>query len=165
MEPWRAVDAHNGGVEAQIQSNGGSVDPRLQICITMIRSRIRIRIRIILKSRIRIRINVKRRLRIHITGATDPQPCRDQPQRKAGVLSNQFYLTPHRILRWSKNLSQRNHHAMLYELIVTGTKKGVQHIKNNVQVPFRKQSYVKYNTEFLRKITTLVWRIPVLITP
>jgi hypothetical protein len=55
MEPCRAEDAHNGGVEAQ---NGGSVDPR----ITLMRSRIQIRIKV--KSWIRIRIKVKIRIRI-----------------------------------------------------------------------------------------------------
>jgi hypothetical protein len=51
MEPWRAVDAQNGGV-----------------CITFMRSRIQIRIRILIEvnSRIRIRIKVKRWIRIRI---------------------------------------------------------------------------------------------------
>jgi hypothetical protein len=51
MEPWRAVDAQNGGV-----------------CITFMRRRIQIRIRILIEvnSRIRIRIKVKRWIRIRI---------------------------------------------------------------------------------------------------
>jgi hypothetical protein len=47
MELWRAVDAHDGGVEAQNKNLGGFVDLWSQICINLMRRRIRIRIRII----------------------------------------------------------------------------------------------------------------------
>jgi hypothetical protein len=85
MEPWRAVGAHNRGVEAQNGamkgrgrsqqrcgvsklSRGRFVDQCPQIRITLMRGRVRIRIRMTLKSgiRIRIRLKVKRRVRIHI---------------------------------------------------------------------------------------------------
>jgi len=56
MEPWRHVDAHNGGVEAQNGSHEGSVDQWSKIS-TLVRSRIRIRISV--KSWICIRITMK----------------------------------------------------------------------------------------------------------
>jgi hypothetical protein len=46
MEPWRAVDAHSGGVEAQKWSPGGSVDQWSQIRIALMESRIRIRMKV-----------------------------------------------------------------------------------------------------------------------
>jgi hypothetical protein len=55
------MDANKGGVETQ---NGGSVDKWLQIRITLMMRRIRIRF--ILKSRILVRIRVKRWIRIRI---------------------------------------------------------------------------------------------------
>jgi hypothetical protein len=65
MEPWRAVDthnggveAHNGGVDAQYGALEGCVDQWLLIPITLMRSRIRIRIK--MKSLIQIRIKVMR---------------------------------------------------------------------------------------------------------
>ncbi len=61
MEPWRAVDAHNGAVEAQ---NGGSVDQWSQIRISLLRSRIQIHIKG--KSWIRISIKVKIRIRMRM---------------------------------------------------------------------------------------------------
>jgi hypothetical protein len=47
MEPRRAVDAHKGGADAQNGkwSRGGSVDQWLQNRITLMRSRIRIRMK------------------------------------------------------------------------------------------------------------------------
>jgi hypothetical protein len=48
------MDAHNGGVEAQKWSPGGSVNQWSQIRITLMRIRIRISIKV--KSWIRIRI-------------------------------------------------------------------------------------------------------------
>jgi hypothetical protein len=42
MEPWRDVDVKNGGMEAQMEA-GRSVGQKLQIRITLMRSRIRIR--------------------------------------------------------------------------------------------------------------------------
>jgi hypothetical protein len=56
MEPWRAVDAHSGGLEAQNGALKVFLDQWSQIPITLMRSRIRIWIRI---SWIRIRIEVK----------------------------------------------------------------------------------------------------------
>jgi hypothetical protein len=52
MELWRAVDAHDGGVEAQIKNHGGFVDLWSQICIDLMRRRIWIRISIKVMSRI-----------------------------------------------------------------------------------------------------------------
>ncbi len=48
-EPWRAMDAHKGGVEAQKWNPGGSVCQWSQILISLTRSRIRIRIGIKVK--------------------------------------------------------------------------------------------------------------------
>ncbi len=42
-DPDPGADAHNGGVVAQMRS-GGSVEQWSQICITLMRSRIRLRI-------------------------------------------------------------------------------------------------------------------------
>jgi hypothetical protein len=56
MEPWRAVDAQNGGLEAQNESWRFCRLTRLpQIPTTLMKSRIRISIKV--KSRIQIRIN------------------------------------------------------------------------------------------------------------
>jgi hypothetical protein len=41
VEPWRAVDTHTGGLEAQEWSPGGSVDQWSQILITLKRRWIR----------------------------------------------------------------------------------------------------------------------------
>jgi hypothetical protein len=43
MELWKALDAHKGGVEAK---NGGSVNQWSQICMTLMRCRIRLRIKV-----------------------------------------------------------------------------------------------------------------------
>jgi hypothetical protein len=84
MEPWRAVGAHNGGLEAQQWSPGGlKTKQGSQIRITLMRSRIwicikvesRIRISTKVESWIRIRITVISWIRIHITVRdADPQP-------------------------------------------------------------------------------------------
>jgi hypothetical protein len=55
MVPWRAVDAHSGGPEADSGATVGSKYQCLQIRITLQRSRIRIKV----SSRIRIRIKEK----------------------------------------------------------------------------------------------------------
>jgi len=67
-KPWRAVDAHNGGVEARNGAMEGvyCVCPWSQIFITLRSSRIRIRNHIKVKGRIRIGIKVKGRIRIRI---------------------------------------------------------------------------------------------------
>ncbi len=52
MDPWRAVDAQNGGIEAQ-RSRVESVGQWSQMPNALMRSRIRIRIRIKVKTRIR----------------------------------------------------------------------------------------------------------------
>jgi hypothetical protein len=54
MKPWRAVDALNGGVEAQNRAMEGLQTNGPLIRITIVRSRIRIRILINVKSQIRI---------------------------------------------------------------------------------------------------------------
>jgi hypothetical protein len=64
MEPWRALEAHNGGVEAQQGARKYVYQWWSQIHITLMRNRIRIRIKV--KSPIRIRIQVKRGIRIRI---------------------------------------------------------------------------------------------------
>jgi hypothetical protein len=46
MQPRRAEDAHNGSVEAQTKSSEVSVGRRSQVHITLLRSRIRIRIKL-----------------------------------------------------------------------------------------------------------------------
>jgi hypothetical protein len=58
MEPWRAVDSHNRGVEAHNGLLEGlySVDQWLQIRTILMRSRIQIRIKV--KSWFRIHIRV-----------------------------------------------------------------------------------------------------------
>jgi hypothetical protein len=43
IEPWRAEDAHNGGTK---WSRVGSLDQWSQICLTLMTSRIRIRIKV-----------------------------------------------------------------------------------------------------------------------
>jgi hypothetical protein len=58
MEPWRAVDAKK-------LSRGGFVDKWSHFCITLMRKRIGIRIKV--KKRIRIRIQEIRVIRIRIT--------------------------------------------------------------------------------------------------
>jgi hypothetical protein len=83
IEPLRAVEARNGGVEAQNgatdgcgssqrrhggskRSLGGSLDQWSLISITLIRSRIQLRIHNKVKSRIQISITVIRGVQVHI---------------------------------------------------------------------------------------------------
>ncbi len=56
MEQWRAKETFHGGVEAQ-WSPGGSVDQWSQVHITLMMSRIRIRIKV--KRQVPARIRIK----------------------------------------------------------------------------------------------------------
>ncbi len=65
MEFWRAVDIHSGGLQTKMESWRVYIDKWSQIPITLMRSRIRIRIKV--KSWIRIRIKVKIWIRPHLS--------------------------------------------------------------------------------------------------
>jgi hypothetical protein len=66
-DPWWAADTDKRGARAQNGIlEGGSLDQRWRMNVTLMRSRIRIRLRIEVKSRIRNRIEVKRWIRIRI---------------------------------------------------------------------------------------------------
>jgi hypothetical protein len=77
MEPWKAVNAHNGGVEALVVVLKVSVDQQSQIRITL-----RIRIRIKVKSWMVIRINVKRGIRSRIKAMQIRNPVNMCPMKK-----------------------------------------------------------------------------------
>jgi hypothetical protein len=66
MEPWKVMDVRNGGVEGSKWSRGESIDQWLQIRVSLIRSRIQIRILIWIKVKKRIWIKMRKRIRIRI---------------------------------------------------------------------------------------------------
>jgi hypothetical protein len=94
MEPWRAEDVHNGGIEAPIGT--AVVDSHQSEKSDPVS-----RIKVSTGSRVRIRIDVKRRILIYIRSMVIriPQHCKKSGEKYKCSKVRYFYLAP--LLTWA----------------------------------------------------------------